>query len=655
MAGLNTAPSVSAFCADDECVTAVAADLQDALYGNLPLSQLASLLVAVVFTIFFQGHGDQGLLLSWLSYMILVAVFRFWSARRYRVASVLRSYSYWDRLFFVGIVLASLGWGVAGLAFFDTEHVTQQILLVGSLAGISAASIISLAPSVRSASVFLVLSLTPVIYSYLTSSVVGPGLGVLILLYLLVMLFVVRRTHVFLRDNAQLLHGNRRLVAQLTSRTRELEEAKAQDEAEREMAVSVFQAILPHGALAAGNLTYHLSSHSAFNGDLLLIETRPDGRQNLMLGDFTGHGLAASLGAIPAADIFVSMTRKGFPLNVIVSEINRKLHAHLPRNLFCAACLVEIDASRGQVQVWNGGIPSAYLLHGSDGTIRQKIEAEHLPLGILPPVAFDDRLQTLQIDERDQVFMATDGVIEQRNVAGEMFGELRLERILNAVVDIGELSDALQAELARFGEGVDQGDDLTFVALRAECGHSPMASEPDRVGLSAPEVLQESDWSLRLVLQADALRRVNPAPLLNNLIREFNNGSTEMAQLELVLGELYKNALDHGVLGLDSAQKLSAEGFDAYYLRRDAQLAGLQEGSVTIELINHPDSEGGVLEVQVSDTGEGFDHHALEGRAGPEVAAHGRGLPLVRAFCRSLEYLGRGNQARALFRWRSPR
>ena len=655
MAELNAMQSVSAFGADDECQAAIAADLQDALYGNLPGSQLSSLLVAVVFAGFFHGHADQGLLLAWLGYMGLVAVFRLWSGRRYRMASVPRSRKSWDDLFYVGVVLASLGWGMAGLAFFDTEHVTQQILLVGSVAGVSAGSIVHLSPSVRAAATFLVLCLSPVIYAYLTNPAVGSGLGMLILLYLLMLLFVVRRTHAFLRDNAQLVHGNRRLVAQLTSRTRDLEAARAQDEAEREMAVSVFQAILPHGALAAGNLTYHLSSHSAFNGDLLLIETRPDGRQNLMLGDFTGHGLAASLGAIPAADIFVSMTRKGFPLNVIVSEINRKLHTHLPRNLFCAACLAEIDASRGQVQVWNGGIPSAYLLHGSDGTIRQKIEAEHLPLGILPAGTFDDRLQTLQIDVGDQVFMATDGVIEQRNVAGEMFGEQRLERILNAVVDIGELSDALQAELTRFGEGVDQGDDLTFVALRAECGHSPMAPESGGVGVSAPEALQESDWSLRLVLQAEALRRINPVPLLNNLVREFNDGSTELAQLELVLGELYKNALDHGVLGLDSAQKLSAEGFDAYYLRRDAQLAGLQDGSVTIELINHPDSEGGVLEVQVSDTGEGFDHHALEGRAGPEVAAHGRGLPLVRAFCRSLEYLGRGNQARALFRWRSPR
>lgn len=639
---------------DQDCQAAVSIDLQNALYQNLPVSQLSAMGVVVVFVVFFRGHVDGLVLISWFVYMCMVAGIRLFMGRRYRQASSPRNINYWDKAFYAGVVLASLGWAAAGLAFFDETHLTQQILLVGSVAGVSAGSIVHLSPSLRAANTFLLLCLTPVIYAFLTSPAVGRGLGLLILLFMFMMLFVIKRTHVFLRNNSQLLHGNRRLVAELTSRTHALESAKAQDEAEREMALSVFQAILPHSALASDNVSYHLSSHSAFNGDMLLIETRPDGRQNVMLGDFTGHGLAASLGAIPAADIFVSMTRKGFPLNAIASEINRKLHTHLPRNLFCAACLVEIDPGHGRVKVWNGGLPSVYLLRDGDGKTIQQISAAHPPLGILSPGAFVDATQTYTIDEGDQVFMATDGVIEQRNAAGEMFGEQRLEEILNTGCGIRALSRGLKDALTHFGKGVDQGDDMTFVAVRAECDHRPVAPMTGEAGDESASLLQEPNWSLQLVLHPEAMKRIDPVPVLNHLIRELNDGSEALVPLELVLGELYKNALDHGVLGLSSTQKQSVEGFDAYYRLRDQQLAALRDGSVTLHLTNHPMPDGGMLELQVSDTGTGFDYERVEGDVGTNMAAHGRGLPLVRAFCRSLEYQGCGNQVRAVFRWNVP-
>lgn len=634
---------------------AVAVAFQDALYDNLLISQLSSLLVAVGFGVFFQGHTEPQNLYAWLGYMVVVGGFRFWSRWHYRAAAQPRNLRYWDRIFLVGVVMAASGWGMAGLAFFDPSHVQQQILLTGAVAGVSAGALPHLSPSPRAANTFLLLCLLPLAYAYLSHPAIGPGLGLLTLLYLATMLFVARRTHNSLRNNILLLHGNQRLVGQLTERTEALEAAKAQDEAERELALSVFRAILPASALAADNLTYHLSSHSAFNGDLLLIETRPDGRQNLMLGDFTGHGLAASLGAIPAADIFVAMTRKGFPINLIANEINRKLHNHLPRNLFCAACLAEVDAAHSRVRVWNGGLPSVYLLCGEQGGIRQRIGAMHLPLGILPPAEFNASVHTLRITRGDQIFMATDGVIEQCNAAGEMFGEQRLERILDGVADVKDLAYALKAELARFGKGADQGDDITFVALRAAFDEAPHAVGTDdgQVDDATDALLREPDWSLALTLRPGALRRVDPVPVLNQLVREINGNSDDAIPMELVLGELFKNGLDHGVLGLDSEQKQLPDGFDAYYRARDASLAALASGSVTVDITSHPTADGGLLELLVSDTGPGFDHQRLQQQDVSQDQTHGRGLRLVRSFCRSLEYLGRGNRVRALLRWRS--
>ncbi|MGA2227280.1 MAG: SpoIIE family protein phosphatase, partial [Syntrophobacteraceae bacterium] len=69
-------------------------------------------------------------------------------------------------------------------------------------------------------------------------------------------------------------------------------------------------------------------------GDVFFVAERPSGGIQLMLGDFTGHGLSAALGAIPTSDIFYKMTADGHSISDILREINRKLKLVLPTGLF---------------------------------------------------------------------------------------------------------------------------------------------------------------------------------------------------------------------------------------------------------------------------------------------------------------------------------
>ena len=77
------------------------------------------------------------------------------------------------------------------------------------------------------------------------------------------------------------------------------------------MAKSVFDNVAHNGSLSAPNIKYLLSPLSVFNGDVLLACMKPSG-MHVLLGDFTGHGLPAAIGAMPMAEIFYGMTRKGF-------------------------------------------------------------------------------------------------------------------------------------------------------------------------------------------------------------------------------------------------------------------------------------------------------------------------------------------------------
>jgi len=77
----------------------------------------------------------------------------------------------------------------------------------------------------------------------------------------------------------------------------------------------------------------------------------------LVLGDFTGHGLPASIGGPLVTYVFHSLLGQNGSTSEVLQEINRVLHDQLPVTMYMAACAVEISPQRDRVKVWNAGIP----------------------------------------------------------------------------------------------------------------------------------------------------------------------------------------------------------------------------------------------------------------------------------------------------------
>ena len=115
---------------------------------------------------------------------------------------------------------------------------------------------------------------------------------------------------------------------------------------------------------------------------------------------------------------------------------------------------------------------------------------------------------------------------------------------------------------------------------------------------------------------------------VKNTLLEVQGLRPRGGELYTVLAELYSNALEHGVMGLDSALKRDARGFAEYYRQRRLRLAALSDGYVRFHLRLLPEEGGGRLVVRVEDSGPGFDPSAVV--AALDEALCGRGLALVR-------------------------
>ncbi|WP_131107321.1 fused response regulator/phosphatase [Pseudomonas sp. Sample_10] len=414
---------------------------------------------------------------------------------------------------------------------------------------------------------------------------------------------------------------------------------------EQRVAKAVFDKVAHSGCLNAANIRYLQSPYALFNGDLLLAAYTPAGDMHVLLGDFTGHGLPAAVGAMPLAEVFYGMTAKGYGLSETLREMNAKLKRILPVDMFCCATMLCLSFQSRSVEVWNGGMPDGYLHSIATGE-RTPLSARHLPLGVLSAQTFDDSTQVFPMAEGDRVFLLSDGVIDTCDANDQLFGVERLQRVFSDNREPDALFEEIGQALRDFGG--ETRDDVSMVEISLLETSPLIAPTPvySDSGQSCP-----LDWSVGFEFRAATLKRFNPLPFLLQLLLEVHGLRTQSGALYSVLAELYSNALEHGVLGLDSSLKRDVSGFTRYYQQRNTRLDELQDGYVRVHLQVTPQGEGGCLVIRVEDSGKGFDVARVLDRPVDPVRLSGRGVSLIRQLGRNASWSDDGRSARVEFFW----
>ncbi|GAA58711.1 response regulator [Pseudoalteromonas sp. BSi20652] len=257
------------------------------------------------------------------------------------------------------------------------------------------------------------------------------------------------------------------------SRTRELSKKANQQkklleyhhnqiEREHEIIEHIFNNSLENQGKFKEYLDFNLSPASMFNGDMFLVAQSPIGNLYCMLGDFTGHGLAAAIGALPVSRVFYTMVQKGMAVNDIASELNTLLYNLLPGHMFCAATIIELSASGKSISAWMGGLPDAYLID-KNGNVKQTLESQHMALGILDEQEFEYEVIHFETNIDTRLVLATDGIIETSNEEDIYFGEERFLQTLKNKLMIS--SEDIVNDVTKFADGTKQQDDLSIVLL----------------------------------------------------------------------------------------------------------------------------------------------------------------------------------------------
>jgi hypothetical protein len=235
----------------------------------------------------------------------------------------------------------------------------------------------------------------------------------------------------------------------LILRSTRITRQQAQLEAEMAAAREVQQVILPDQMekMPGYQIESVYQPAQEVGGDFFqIISHKTDGSLLIVAGDVVGKGLKAGmLVALLVGAIRSSAETTEEPLRLL-EALNRRL---MGRGDAQATCLVMRIRSNGSVTLANAGHIAPYL-NGEPVNVEGS-----LPLGMIEGAAFSEL--KFNLSGHDRLVMLSDGIVEARDTAGELFGFGRVHELLS--------SNRSAAEVALAAKQFGQEDDISVISV----------------------------------------------------------------------------------------------------------------------------------------------------------------------------------------------
>jgi len=191
-------------------------------------------------------------------------------------------------------------------------------------------------------------------------------------------------------------------------------------------------------------------------------------RAGFLVADVSGHGVPAALIASMIKVAMQSVTAWRHEPGEVLRRLGAILSGQL-RDQYVSAAYLWIDTATRRARYSAAGHPPLLYWRGADGTLA-RIESNGVLFGVDPKIVRDGDypVRDLPVAPGDRFFLYTDGIVEPENVAGESFGDHKLEQVVreNQSRPAAELSERLLAEVRAWQPApLSQQDDITLVVI----------------------------------------------------------------------------------------------------------------------------------------------------------------------------------------------
>lgn len=235
---------------------------------------------------------------------------------------------------------------------------------------------------------------------------------------------------------------------------------------ELEVAKELQSGLLPEGAPQISGYRFAHSYRTAneVGGDYYDFLPLADGRLVLVVGDASGHGMAAGLlMAIANATLKTALDVSPEPARAL-AIVNRALTRTGSRRAFMTFFYAVLDPGDGRLDYVSAGHPFP-LLRRADGRLEELGEGA-LPLGMKADLEL--RVTSSRLEPGDLLVLYSDGLVEALGESGRAFGFERLRGLLETAATPQAVHDRILGDFEAFVGTQPLTDDLTLVVVARE-------------------------------------------------------------------------------------------------------------------------------------------------------------------------------------------
>ncbi|MFN0200427.1 MAG: PP2C family protein-serine/threonine phosphatase [Bacteroidia bacterium] len=250
---------------------------------------------------------------------------------------------------------------------------------------------------------------------------------------------------------------NRSLVREKANQAMLEKELSLAETIQKQLLISDFSRF-PSLDVHASNL-----AHDRIGGDFYDIVKKGERATFICIADVSGKGISAALLMSNLQASFRTLCAQYDDICLIVSELNRILYQITEGNRFLTFFLIKVDHFQKMCSYINAG--HCYPLLYQDGQMRW-LESQCLILGIMPTLM--PKFETFNFNEYDNLFMFTDGLVEQPNKIDDMFGVEKVAEEMELVVHrpSKHIIEHFTTSFHNFADGTARTDDITMLNVK---------------------------------------------------------------------------------------------------------------------------------------------------------------------------------------------
>ena len=252
-------------------------------------------------------------------------------------------------------------------------------------------------------------------------------------------------------------------VGQLVEEQERLAVERARLDGEMAVARTIQRDLLPHQlpTLDGWRFAARYESSREVGGDYYDVIPFDDGNVGMLVADVSGKGVPAAIVMATCRAVVRSIAETVSDPAEVLRRVNVRLTADMTPGMFVTCFYGVLDPVAGTLSFANAGHPLPAVKLPDGGA--QELRATGMPFGWMADATYNTVVRHLP--EGALVVIASDGVIEARDPAGEFWGTARFSAAVAGADGPDVIDRILEALRSHCAPSTDLGDDVTMLAL----------------------------------------------------------------------------------------------------------------------------------------------------------------------------------------------